>query len=98
MLGFRAGLVVIMALALGGCATRGALRIDCPNFANYIVKMPKSRLVEDIQADAGTGSPRVQALASDPRARFSLEASLAAGARSAMRPKMLLAPEAAIAN
>lgn len=98
MLGFRAGLVVIMALALGGCATRGALRIDCPNFANYIVKMPKSRLVEDIQADAGTGSPRVQALASDPRARFSLEASLAAGARSAMRPKMLLAPEAAIAT
>lgn len=98
MLGFRALLVAMMALVLGGCATRGALRIDCPNFANYIVKMPRSRLVEDIQADAGTGRVGVQALAADPRTRFSLEASLAAGARSAMRPKTLLATEAAIAT
>lgn len=40
---------------------------------------------------------QVQALAADPRARFSLEASLAAGARNAMRPKALRVPEAAIA-
>lgn len=96
MLIMRGMVIGLIALALGGCATRGALQIDCPHFANYIVKMPKSRLVEEIQADAGGVPPGAQALAADAHARFSLQASLAAGARNAMLPKARLAPEAAV--
>ncbi|MFA6124035.1 MAG: patatin-like phospholipase family protein [Sphingomonas sp.] len=101
MLIIRGMVIGLIAMALGGCATRGALQIDCPRFANYIIKMPKSRLVEEIQADAGVGSPGIQpgiqALAAGPHTRFSLEASLAAGARNTMLPKTRLVPEAVTA-
>lgn len=42
-------------LLLNGCATRGAIRLDCPDFANYAYSLPKSRLLQDIQGDVPTG-------------------------------------------
>jgi len=79
----RIALIGMLALALGGCATRGSLNIDCQHFAKYIVKMPRSQLVQDIQEDAGESSAQFVLAEGDARAAYSLEASLAAGAQRA---------------
>ena len=94
----RIVLAGMMALALSGCATRGALHIDCPGFANYIVKMPRSQLVQDIQEDAGKLALESTPDKADPRAAYSLDASLEAGVKRASTLQLQLATGSAPAR
>lgn len=55
---WRAMLMGLAGLLLTGCATRGSIRLDCPRFATQIHVLPKSQLVQDIQADVDRGGPQ----------------------------------------
>jgi len=49
-------LVLILSFcALSGCATRGALNIDCENFKSFVEDVKPSQLVRDIQSDTQHG-------------------------------------------
>lgn len=77
----RLMLSIVAFCLLGGCATRGALTVDCPRFRDYIVRLPPSALVQDIQADAGRpGGGQALAAVGPAVGTDPLGDSLAAGA------------------
>lgn len=44
------------ALALSGCATRGAMNFECTGLADFVHPLPTSQLIKDIQQDAVQGA------------------------------------------
>uniref|UniRef100_UPI0035C9AC6F patatin-like phospholipase family protein n=1 Tax=uncultured Sphingomonas sp. TaxID=158754 RepID=UPI0035C9AC6F len=100
---WRTILVALVGLSLSGCATRGAISLNCPGFATKVHPVPKSRLVQDIQADVAAGGPRPASLPqreddtlADPLGRSlrngadAARLQLAAGAGSPRRDVLLL--------
>ena len=77
----RIALASLAALALGGCATRGSIAINCAGFDDWVHPLPASRLLRDIQADALTKIELFAAKSPDSaageKARTPLETSLA---------------------
>ena len=69
----RAALLCLLLLLLGGCATRGALDISCPQFAELRHDLPLSPLEQEIHGDTGQHSLAVAAPAqqADLTRRFS---------------------------
>lgn len=47
----RLACVILVALAAGGCATRGAIQFECHGFDRYVHELETSPLVRDIQSD-----------------------------------------------
>jgi hypothetical protein len=75
-------LVIIVSTVLGGCATRGPLKIDCDGFSELVTELPPSPLVRDLQSDASD----VPFLAGTPlRAQTASASPLAAAADRAVR-------------
>lgn len=70
-------LIGLAGLSLAGCATRGALHLDCPDFAQRSYALPKSQLLRDIQADVDPTAPAPESV---PQMSDPLQRSLQSGA------------------